>query len=72
MWCVGLDRNNVAPDSNLGACVLDSWGALSRGVRGAGRKVDHSPLSSLKFTNEWIYAYISPYVFMASTGTAFT
>jgi len=26
MWCVGLDWINVAPDSNLAAYVLESWG----------------------------------------------
>ena len=51
---------------NLAAYAMDSWGALSQGVRGPGPKVDHSPQSSFKVKNEWSCTYISPYKLVRS------
>jgi hypothetical protein len=35
-----------------------------------GREIDHSPPSSVEVKNEWSYASVPPYAFMAWTGTA--
>jgi hypothetical protein len=41
-------------------------GALSLGVKRAGREADHSHTSSTEVKNAWSYIFTSPYVFMVS------
>jgi hypothetical protein len=40
-------------------------GALSPGVKRAGREADHSPPTSAEFKKMWIYTSTPPYAFMA-------
>jgi hypothetical protein len=40
-------------------------GALAPGVKQPGREADHSPPTSAKVQNTWIYTSTLPYVFMA-------
>jgi hypothetical protein len=40
-------------------------GALSPGVKRAGREADHSPPTSAEVKKTWIYTSGPPYVFMA-------
>jgi hypothetical protein len=43
----------------------NGWGALPPGLKWSGREVEHSPPSSAKIENSWIYTSITPCVFMA-------
>jgi hypothetical protein len=41
------------------------WGAFSLGVKQTGHETDHSPPTSAKVKNMWMYASTPSYVFMA-------
>jgi hypothetical protein len=66
----GLDDGGVSTSSSpaIGSPSLLSngyGGALSPGVKRAGREADHSPPTNAEVKKMWIYTSTHPYSFMA-------